>query len=65
LKELGPYEFNWKPAALGESYQFQSVSWLSPDEMVAQLKTLPVDGVSGDVYARLLHQKQECSDGKS
>lgn len=54
LTQLGRYEFNWKPAALGESYQLQSTFWLSPDKMAAQLKSLPVDGGSGDVYARLL-----------
>ena len=53
LGELGAYAFNWKPAALGESYRLQSASWLSPDAMVAQLKSLPPDGASGDVYARL------------
>ncbi len=54
LDQLGPYEFNWKPAELGESYRLQSVDWLGSDEMVAQLKSLPVDGASGDVYARFL-----------
>ena len=53
LGELGAYAFNWKPAALGESYRLQSASWLSPDAMAAQLKSLPPDGASGDVYARL------------
>jgi hypothetical protein len=53
LSQLGVYEFNWKPAALGESHQLQSVSWLSPHKMATQLKSLPVDGISGDVYARL------------
>jgi FkbM family methyltransferase len=53
LCQLGAYEFNWKPAALGESYRLQSVSWFSPDDMAARLKSLPLDGASGDVYARL------------
>ena len=53
LGELGTYTFNWKPAALGESYRLQSASWLSPDDMAARLKSLPPDGASGDVYARL------------
>jgi FkbM family methyltransferase len=53
LSQLGVYEFNWKPAALGESHQLESVSWLSPHKMATRLKRLPVDGISGDVYARL------------
>jgi hypothetical protein len=53
LSQLGVYEFNWKPAALGESHQLESVSWLSPHKMATRLKRLLVDGISGDVYARL------------
>ncbi|MEH2068131.1 MAG: FkbM family methyltransferase [Nostoc sp.] len=54
LNSLGPYEFNWKPAKFGESYQLQSANWFNSQEMAAQLKSLPVDANSGDVYARSL-----------
>lgn len=49
LGQLAMYEFNWSP---GESHRLQSAVWLSPDEMAAHLTNMPVDGRSGDVYAR-------------
>lgn len=54
LNYLGPYEFNWKPAKFGESYQLHSANWLNSHEMITQLKSLPVNANSGDVYARSL-----------
>ncbi|MEG4344962.1 FkbM family methyltransferase [Microcoleus sp. A2-C5] len=54
LNHLGPYEFNWKPAKFGESYRFPSANWLNSQEMIAQLKSLSVNAISGDVYARSL-----------
>jgi FkbM family methyltransferase len=49
LDQLAMYEFNWSP---GESHRLQSAAWLSPDEMGAHLTSMPVNGRSGDVYAR-------------
>lgn len=54
LNHLGPYEFNWKPAEFGESYRLQSANWLNSQEMTTQLKSLPANANSGDVYARSL-----------
>ncbi len=49
LGELATYEFNW---SLGESHRLRSSAWLSPDEMITLLTSIPVDGRTGDVYAR-------------
>jgi hypothetical protein len=49
LGQLAMYEFNWSP---GESHRLQSALWLSPDEMTDHLTSIPVNGLSGDVYAR-------------
>lgn len=49
LAELGRYEFN---TVQGESHQWRSAFWLSPDQITAVLKQL--QGESGDVYGRKL-----------
>jgi FkbM family methyltransferase len=51
LGELGRYEYNWSP---GELSRLQSSVWLGPDQMADILRHMPVDGQSGDVYARRL-----------
>ncbi|HEY9526858.1 MAG TPA: FkbM family methyltransferase, partial [Anaerolineales bacterium] len=51
LSRLGEYEYNWR---VTEWPRWRSPHWLSPREMAAQLQRMPRDGVSGDVYARLL-----------
>lgn len=50
LESLGRYEYNW---SRGESQRLREKTWLSPDEMTAQLYSLESDENSGDVYARL------------
>jgi len=51
LGELGRYEYNWSP---GELSRLQSSAWLAPAQMADILRRMPVDGQSGDVYARRL-----------
>lgn len=50
LEGLGRYEYNGSP---GESHRLQSPDWLGPDEMSARLSAMPLNGDSGDIYARL------------
>jgi len=49
LNDLGHYQFNWSP---GEWHQLQSSVWLSADEMATILTNMPLNGRSGDIYAR-------------
>lgn len=49
LGELGDYQYNW---ALGERPQLLSLTWLNPRQMQEVLQAMPLDGSSGDVYAR-------------
>lgn len=49
LGQLATYDFNWSP---GESHRLKSPAWLCPHRMVTLLKNIPVNGHSGDVYAR-------------
>jgi FkbM family methyltransferase len=51
LGELGRYEYNWSP---GEQSRLQASAWLGPARMTDILRRMPVDGQSGDVYARRL-----------
>ena len=51
LGELGRYEYNWSP---GELSRLQSPTWLGPARMADILRRMPVNGQSGDVYARRL-----------
>ncbi len=51
LGELGRYEYNWSP---GELSRLQSSAWLGPVQMADILRRMPVNGQSGDVYARRL-----------
>ena len=51
LTELGEYEFNW---TVRELPRFRSSAWLDPDSMGAELRKLPLEARTGDVYARLL-----------
>jgi FkbM family methyltransferase len=50
LQTLGRYEFNW---SLGEQHRWQSLDWLSHQEMAAYLTKLAPNSPSGDIYARL------------
>lgn len=50
LGELGEYRFNW---TRGEEHTWQSSDWVSADELAATLAAMPVDGASGDIFARL------------
>jgi FkbM family methyltransferase len=49
LTSLGSYEFN---RTRGESTRWVSSSWLDHPAMAAELRALPPDSRSGDVYAR-------------
>jgi FkbM family methyltransferase len=51
LSELGDYEYNWR---VTEFPRLRSPAWLAPQDMVARLQSMPRDGNSGDVYARLI-----------
>lgn len=50
LQSLGRYRFN---RSAGESMRFASPHWLDGGEMAAELRRLPREEASGDVYARL------------
>jgi FkbM family methyltransferase len=49
LGELGDYRYNW---SVGEAHRWQLPSWVRGDELRAALATIPVDGASGDIFAR-------------
>ena len=51
LRQLGIYEYNWR---VSEFPWLRSPVWLPPQEMAAQLRHMPPDSNSGDVYARLI-----------
>lgn len=51
LSQLGEYEYNWR---VSEFPRLRSPVWLSTQEMAAQLRRMPRDTNSGDVYARLM-----------
>lgn len=51
LSELGDYEYNWR---VTEFPRLRSPAWLLPQDMIARLQSMPRDGNSGDVYARLI-----------
>lgn len=50
LQSLGRYRFN---RSVGESLRLAAPNWLDGWEMAAELRRLPPDAPSGDVYARL------------
>ena len=50
LAALGRYRFNRSP---GESMRFPTAEWRGHSEMVAELRALPANAGSGDIYARL------------
>jgi FkbM family methyltransferase len=50
LAALGRYRFNRSP---GESMRFPITAWRSQSEMTAELRALPADAGSGDIYAGL------------
>jgi FkbM family methyltransferase len=50
LQTLGSYAFN---RSAGESLRFLHQRWRSAGEMTAELRGLPVEAGSGDLYARL------------
>jgi FkbM family methyltransferase len=50
LGELGDYRYNW---TRGEEHHWQSPAWVNADELRAALAAMPVDGASGDIFARL------------
>ncbi len=49
LLATGPYEFQ---ASLGESMDFFFPQWVGPEKLYAKLKSLPIDPLVGDIYAR-------------
>lgn len=49
LTGLGDYTFNW---SVGEQHQWQAAQWVTADHMAAILAKMPIDGRSGDIYAR-------------
>lgn len=56
LESLGAYQYNW---TVGEDHRWQSDSWTDAGGLVAMLKSLPMDGGSGDFYARRLAEDDE------
>ena len=53
LTALGDYEFNW---TVREMPRFRSRAWLDPGSMGAELRRLPLEARTGDVYARLISE---------
>jgi FkbM family methyltransferase len=51
LDQLGNYEYNWR---ISEFPRLRSSIWLSPAEMMSQLRSMSPNDNSGDVYARLI-----------
>lgn len=49
LGELGEYRYNW---TRGEDHHWQSPNWVDASELQAALDAMPVDGASGDIFAR-------------
>jgi FkbM family methyltransferase len=49
LAALGNYRYNW---TRGEAHSWQSPQWVSGDELAAALNAMPIDGASGDIFAR-------------
>ena len=49
LESLGSYQYNW---TVGEDHRWQSKNWIDADGLTAMLKSLPINGGSGDFYAR-------------
>ncbi len=47
LTQLGRFKFNWSAT---ETMRMISPTWMSAEDMKAQLKTLRPDGASGDIY---------------
>ena len=50
LSQLGNYEYNWR---VSEWPRLRSSVWLDPQDILVQLRSIPHDSNSGDVYARL------------
>jgi FkbM family methyltransferase len=49
LDELGDYRYNWTS---GEAHRWQSPTWVSGDALRIALAEMPIDGASGDIFAR-------------
>ena len=49
LTALGDYRYNW---TRGEVHEWQRPTWVSGEELSAILNAMPVDGDSGDIFAR-------------
>ncbi|HXF63095.1 MAG TPA: FkbM family methyltransferase [Caldilineaceae bacterium] len=49
LAALGDYRYNW---SVGEQHRWASPSWLDAGAMSRRLAQMPLDGPSGDIYAR-------------
>jgi FkbM family methyltransferase len=49
LGVLGDYRYNW---TRGEEHHWQSSTWVSAGELASMLASMPVDGASGDIFAR-------------
>lgn len=49
LQSLGSYQYNW---TVGEDHRWQSKNWIDADGLADMLNSLPIEGGSGDFYAR-------------
>jgi FkbM family methyltransferase len=49
LGALSDYRYNW---TRGEDHQWQSPAWVSAAELRVALAAMPIDGASGDIFAR-------------
>ncbi|MGV3621762.1 MAG: FkbM family methyltransferase [Archangium sp.] len=47
---LGRYEFRYSPV---ETMRFREANWVSAEEMKSFVREMPLEGRSGDIYARL------------
>jgi FkbM family methyltransferase len=56
LESLAAYEYNW---SVGESHRFALEEWVGPSGIRGLLQSLPHEGRSGDVYARLVEARRQ------
>jgi FkbM family methyltransferase len=56
LALFGDYRYNW---TRGEEHHWQSTEWVHATELAAVLAAMPIDGASGDIFARLQSKGSE------
>jgi FkbM family methyltransferase len=51
LSDLGDYRYNWTQ---GEEHSWQSPTWVTASDLRTTLEAMPMDGASGDIFAKQL-----------